>query len=190
MLAIYFMKIKEGGIARYVLAVALILLLVSAINPWLLILDLQSLLLVYPFFWVVWVAIRLRTSVHRVGKIMWLAWATVALAVLFSLLAGALLNSWTTNRKYVIIQDLTCLAFAPFAFPSGMIPELIGQAVELFPFASDGSVHRFEIGYGPGVFVLLTWAKYCIASGLETWVVLGIADRIRRTRKRRSDSSV
>ena len=114
---------------------------------------------------------------------MQIAWVIEAVAVLVTLLAGALLTEWNTSRQFVIMQDLTLFALAPFSFPAGIIPELFGNALELFPFIGKGGVHRLEISHGLGIFVVLTWAKYCCAALFETWVILIVVDRIRRKRR-------
>lgn len=179
---LYFLIRDESGLAKYVLFGALIVLLSSILNPWIFLLDLGVLLFFYPVFWILWILVRLRSSALIFRQAMNFAWIIVALAVLISLLTGAIFNNWTTGRQYVIMQDLTCLAFAPIVFPLGLIPELAGQAIELLPFVGDGAIHRWEISHGLYVFVFLTWAKYCVASLLEVWAILTVRDKARQAK--------
>jgi hypothetical protein len=64
-----------------------------------------------------------------------------------------------------------------------MIPELLGNALELFPFTGDGFIHKLEISHGLGLFVFLTWMKYAAASLFETWAIISIVAKIRKSKR-------
>jgi len=180
-----YMAFRDGsGPAKYVLYGSLLLLLVSIINFSGLALSLNFPLFLFPIFWLVWMVIYLGSVAPTFRSTMQIAWIIIAIAVLFSLLEQVYFNSWHTQRQYVIMQDLTVLALAPFCFPAGIIPDFLGNAIELIPFVGDGAVHRFEISHGLGIFVVLTWGKYCCATIFETFAILNIVDRIRRKKPR------
>lgn len=156
---------------------AVCIFIISFANPWLLLFDLKVLIFLYPIYWIAWLAICWQSKKPSFRLKMYAAFFLISFSILSSLLADALLNSWNTNRKYVIFQDLAVFSFSPICFPAGLIPELLGEGLERLPFFGEGFIRRLETSHGIGIFVIITWAKYCSASFLECWLVFRIIDR-------------